>query len=235
MFTGRPSRINLRKYCSYECSVEAKKNRIYKTCPVCGNEFHTTPSVINIGKGKYCSHACWAKNRTMNGVVEVNCKHCNKPFNQFKYALDKGIGKYCSKYCRDHGQSGPNATNWKGGASFKRYCPKFNEEFKERVRVFFDRTCVLCSKPEHDNKKRLSVHHVTGNKRMCCDGETPAFVSLCESCHHRVHNNMEQYQIYFLELIEQNHGGKCYYTKNEYRQVIQTGSLNAQSPISSFQ
>lgn len=215
--------------------MEAKKNRIYKTCPVCGNEFHTTPSVINIGKGKYCSHACWAKNRTMNGVVEVNCKYCNKPFNQFKYALDKGIGKYCSKYCRDHGQSGPNATNWKGGASFKRYCPKFNEEFKERVRVFFDRTCVLCSKPEHDNKKRLSVHHVTGNKRMCCDGETPAFVSLCESCHHRVHNNMEQYQIYFLELIEQNHGGKCYYTKNEYRQVIQTGSLNAQSPISSFQ
>jgi len=46
------------------------------------------------------------------------------------------------------GARGENSPYWKGGISFSPYCPKFNREFKERVRKFFDNTCVICGKKE---------------------------------------------------------------------------------------
>jgi len=110
--------------------------------------------------------------------------------------------------------SGPNNWNWKNGASFYPYCPKFNEAFKERVRAFWGRTCCLCTTPE--NGKALSVHHVHANKEACCDERSPRqFVALCTSCHSKAGGKgarAEEYRVHFQEMIALR-GGQCYLSK----------------------
>lgn len=73
------------------------------------------------------------------------------------------IGKY----------SGEKNPAWKGGISFEPYCILFTKEFKERVREYWDRKCVLCDKTELENGRKLNVHHVTYNKESCCDDSIP--------------------------------------------------------------
>jgi len=112
--------------------------------------------------------------------------------------------------------SGQNSPNWRGGLSFEPYCPKFNNEFKERVRVFFDRRCLLCGKEEIDNGKRLSVHHCDYDKEVCCNDRPPIFAAVC--CRHNTlaNHDRERWRLIFHRIIEEVYGGKCYYTKEEF-------------------
>lgn len=115
---------------------------------------------------------------------------------------------------------------WGGGLSYEPYCIKFNDEFRERVREYWDRKCVLCNKTEKqqmnemkENGKRvfqLAVHHVTYNKNMCCDDSKPLFVALCASCHAKTNRNREFWKKCFEDIVsKQNKNEKCFYTKEE--------------------
>lgn len=85
--------------------------------------------------------------------------------------------------------SGENSANWKNGASFKPYCSKFNEEFKEKIRDQFGRQCFICGLSEELNGKKLPVHHINYNKDCLCGDSKCYFVPLCNSCHSRTNNN----------------------------------------------
>lgn len=121
--------------------------------------------------------------------------------------------------------SGENGANWQGGISNLPYCYLFNNEFKERNREFFNRTCMLCDKTEAEiiedmivrGKRpcKLHIHHITYNKNTCCDNTAPLFVSLCISCNNKVNANREYWEQYFTNLIMTNYNGKCFYTKEE--------------------
>ena len=115
--------------------------------------------------------------------------------------------KHCGK---DHPQ-------WKGGISFEPYCPKFNKEFKERVRTFFDHKCVECGNPE--NGKHHSVHHVNFNKMSCCDTSIPLFVTLCHNCHTKTNYHREYWEQHFTDMINIYYGGKCYFTIEEMERL----------------
>ena len=80
------------------------------------------------------------------------------------------------------GRIGKDAPNWQGGLSYGKYCEKFNYEFKEKVRNFFNRLCFLCGKDEVENNKKLDVHHVNYNKDCLCNSQCE-FVPLCRRCH----------------------------------------------------
>lgn len=112
--------------------------------------------------------------------------------------------------------TGKNHPNWQGGIAFEPYCPKFNEEFKERVREFFGYICVECSTPQ--NGERLHVHHVNFNKDTCCDSTIPLFVPLCRACHGKTQHNRPYWQQHFTDMINQYYGGKCYLPKAEVSQ-----------------
>ena len=118
-------------------------------------------------------------------------------------------GKYC----------GANASNWKGGISFEPYCPKFNNEFKERVRAFFDYTCQMpgCGHIWQMGEKKLAVHHINYKKDACCsDDVIPLFVPVCPgSCHGKTQGKREFWEQYFTEHINEKYGGKCYLSKEE--------------------
>jgi hypothetical protein len=113
--------------------------------------------------------------------------------------------------------SGEDHPNWQGGISFEPYCPRFTREFKERVRAFFDYRCVECGTPQ--NGRKLHIHHVTFNKKTCCDSSIPLFVPLCKSCHSKTNFNREYWKQHFTEIINTYYGGKCYLSQEEMTQL----------------
>jgi len=46
------------KYCSRECSNQAKIRKIKKNCLYCNDEFMIVPSKVELGHGKFCSKKC---------------------------------------------------------------------------------------------------------------------------------------------------------------------------------
>jgi len=135
---------------------------------------------------------------------------------------EANLGKHHTEETRKKmsiAQSGPNYPNWQGGISFEPYCPKFNNEFKERVRAFFEYRCVECGSSQAEEK--LHVHHVTYNKKVCCDNSIPLFVPLCRNCHTKTNHNREYWYQHFTELIMTKYGGKCYLSKEEMEAINQ--------------
>ena len=119
-----------------------------------------------------------------------------------------------------YGLRGELSPAWKGGISFAPYCPKFNNEFKTRVRAFFDNKCVLCGKTKEENGKNLSVHHVNYDKMVCCNENEPIFACLCVSCHTKTNHNRECLREIIEKKINEEYNGKSFYTKEEYARIL---------------
>jgi hypothetical protein len=102
---------------------------------------------------------------------------------------------------------------WEGGISFEPYCSKFNNEFKERVRDFWDHKCGICGKLESQNKRKLDVHHVNYEKMVCCDDTPPLFMALCIGCHTKTTNNKYYWESVLTEYIMIYFDGNSYFSK----------------------
>lgn len=117
-------------------------------------------------------------------------------------------------------QKGEKSYMWKGGMSFEPYCILFDNNFKERIREYWNRKCILCDKNEIDNRKKLSVHHVTYNKDVCCDDSPHLFVPLCVSCHAKTNHNRAYWENKFKRIIySRNIDGNCFYTREEMEEI----------------
>lgn len=119
------------------------------------------------------------------------------------------------------------------------YCELW-KDVNPRVHAFFDYKCCLCNTPE--NGQSHIGHHVFYVKEACCwhsedgvyytnlnaidhpandycIGENPNyFVILCPKCHGKTNGkfaNRKKWADYFKNLIDENYGGKCYFTKEE--------------------
>lgn len=220
-FERIPSQVKITKkqFCSVECIFNY--GRIKLKCSFCGREYIISKSKLSEKTvNNYCSNECKFKDKK-TGMQKV-CPICNKEFWVMPYQIELGTGIYCSQDCYGKHLSkfsvGENHPNWRGGLSYEPYCQLFNNEFKERVREFFGRRCVECGASE--NGKRLSVHHVVYDKEACCNEgeavENRLFVPLCASCHTRTNHNRDYWQEKFTNLIQEQYGGKCYFTKEEY-------------------
>lgn len=112
---------------------------------------------------------------------------------------------------------------WRGGHAYEPYCPKFNREFKERVRAFFNYTCQKCGHVWQKGERKMAVHHVNYNKESCCTSNvTPLFVPTCAgACHTATNHNREYWESYFTAIINEKYNGKCYFTKEEFSALNQ--------------
>jgi hypothetical protein len=98
-----------------------------------------------------------------------------------------------------------------------KYCYKFDDSLKDRVRAFFNYRCVECGTPQ--DGKGLDVHYVNEKKDACCNEKVKRlFVALCPYCHGRTRRNPPYWEDHFTTMINEYYGGKCYFTKEEYWQ-----------------
>jgi len=81
---------------------------------------------------------------------------------------------------------GEKAQNWKGGESLKLYPLGWTRTFREQIRARDNYKCRSCGCHEEENGRRLSVHHIDCNKENL---NPENMVSLCMSCHMKVHYN----------------------------------------------
>ena len=136
---------------------------------------------------------------------------------------DEGVRKMAETLT---GRTGESASTWKGGISYLPYCEKFDEDLKERVRIFFDRKCYICGKSEQEQIdemikegkvpiRKLDVHHVNYDKMVCCNDVKPLFVPLCRSCHSKTHGNREYWEEFFTISLKCLTHSKCFYTEKE--------------------
>lgn len=99
-------------------------------------------------------------------------------------------------------QTGSNNPAWRGGVSFGSYCPKFNFAKKEEIRNRDHRNCRVCGKGEIQNGKRLSVHHIDGDKAGQGCGKKWYLAALCMSCSSKATSKQDLYEF----LIVSNRG-----------------------------
>lgn len=161
--------------------------------------------------------------------------HRGHPFSEEsrKKISDTITGKYAGYLCGDRNP------NWKGGISFEPYCVKFNTEFKNRVRAFFDHKCVECGKTKEENGQNLSVHHANYDKMICCNDVKPLFVALCRKHHGVVNYNREYWEHHFTQIVNEKYDGQCYLPKclppcNSHgvdQPIAQMGDLNARKGV----
>jgi len=211
------------KFCSRECYHKSLKIRTKCMCQQCGAEFFLYPYEIKNGRGKFCTTKCYGKWKSEHitgksnpswkgGKIEHICEICGIKFFEWPSRKRRGRAKVCSHKCQvkwqSKNRSGKNNPQWRGGISFKPYCPKFNNEFKEYIRDKFGRICFLCDKNEEENEQKLSVHHVNYNKNCGCDDdETCQFVPLCRSCNSKVNKNREEWEAKIKAMMKNKLNG----------------------------
>lgn len=116
---------------------------------------------------------------------------------------------------------GPNNPSWNGGSSFEPYCPKFNKEFKERVREFFDYACPFSGLTEEEYGRKLSVHHISYHKEACCTSELKfncapnLFIPVTAKWNAKFNFNREYWEEVLTNYIMIYFDGECYLPKKE--------------------
>lgn len=229
---GKRHYLNGRSYC-LECSPFGKwaedkyEERI---CIECGKPFKIYRSIVKNGRNNCCLRECYYKSRNEKLVnsgkrVKSICGICGKEFFRPSYRINSHCKNYCSDECRLKDYNGNKNPNWNGGASFDNYCEKFNGNLRKRVRKFWsdligDR-CVVCGKSSIEDGNALNVHHVTYDKNICCNGEIPLFVPLCNKHHSKTNYDRDGWEIWFKYYIWGATNGtmKTYYHEDEYQNL----------------
>ena len=180
-------------------------------------------------KGKYCGENSWMYGKHLSVETKKKLSECRSGKNHHMYGKHHSEetkrklsekAKLRLKNPENHPMLGKHHTeeakrkmseahlgkgmgvdhpNWKGGVSFEPYCEKFDDEFKEKIRNEFNRTCFLCNRTEEEimeemksrnkSEHRLSIHHVNYNKNCLCSDSKCEFVPLCISCHTKTNFN----------------------------------------------
>ncbi len=217
-FYTYPSNIKLGRgiFCSVKCKSIAVgmkfKGKNNQKCLHCGKMFHVRQCRIINGKGVYCSSKC----RTLASIKRTTtvCKMCEKEFIRTgAQKRGKKLLIFCSNACRIKWYSGDRSPTWQGGISFEPYCPKFNDDLRQRIRAFFDYECIACGK---HTTRQLNCHHVEYNKLACCDGEPIHFAALCNKHHAMTNHDRARWEAMLHRIIDEIYGGRSYYTKEEW-------------------
>ncbi|MEK7526779.1 MAG: DUF559 domain-containing protein [Patescibacteria group bacterium] len=144
-----------KRYCSEECKLKCKINKIQLMCSGCGKEFEQFRWFKR--KTNYCSTECYRSSTKLK--EKRSCKVCAKEFWAKNFHVIKGFGIYCSRECQ-----------------FKDY-PKRIRKNCEFCGKFFSVQPSIQNKRNHCNKKCFDDSmrdYVTCNCRNChVDFEIP--------------------------------------------------------------
>jgi hypothetical protein len=220
-----------RVFCNRKCKSEWMSKQGGENCPnyqggkekficeYCGEEFENHLSQLK--NHKFCNKECYDKWQSINktgensptwkgGLITKVCEICNKEFE----TPPSGNHRFCCNDCRaiwvGKQQRGENHPGWKGGISNQKYCVKFNNQLKIKIRDKYN-NCDYISGIHKDicnPDRELSVHHVNYNKQCGCDGTKCKLIPLCGSNHLRTNTNRLFWNRLFIYSLEYD---KTYY------------------------
>jgi hypothetical protein len=220
---------DIRHTCSNECRhkwqsqiMTKEKHPNYKgggfikICEVCGKEYSVSRTLSN--KSHTCSLECDAIRRSKiyseenswnwkGGEVIKICEVCGKEYSVKRHLADKSFT--CSHKCLGKRRSelglftGEKNSNWKGGTSFGKYCPKFTTRRKNAVRNFFGGYCIVTGEHQHDHKIKHSVHHIDHDREQGCNGKPFNLVPMLKSENSKEINNKEEYKAYINKTLRE--------------------------------
>lgn len=202
------------KFCSNKCKYESRLTLVERTCLHCGSKFMIQKSRIKWGYGKYCSKTCWSN--ASKGVPRTPEER-----EKLRIAITKYFDSPEARKKQSIAQKRRFADAWWYGSvnyhDTPKYCEKWTNELKERVRAFFNYHCVECGIPQ--NGERLHIHHVWYNKTACCDNTPRSLVALCRKCHVKTNYNRQYWSNHFQKIIDTQYNGKCWITKEEMKEI----------------
>lgn len=143
----------------------------------------------------------WIEENVNKHLCECNCGQFIKiERRHYNMGIPKYINGHFAKGKNNpcYGKFSENNPNWRGGVSFGKYCPKFNEKKKEEIREQYNRICQYCGKHEKDNiakngkQRKLSVHHVDSDKEQGCNGKPWKLIPFCMTCHGKMYKNQNK-------------------------------------------
>lgn len=147
-----------------------------------------------LSQGEYLKHykdnSTWLmKNRT----DEMN----NKSSQTLKRLYSEGKLIVWNK-----GLYGDRSNAWMGGISFEPYCSKFNNEFKNIIKLRDNFCCLNCGISEQKHMimqcRKLTIHHIDYNKKNTC---LQNCCTLCVSCNSKANKNRSQWKEYYQEKL----------------------------------
>lgn len=162
-----------------------------KYCKTCGAELRERKE----RRRGYCSDACLSKQRSQRISGEGNprwkgghvyCRQCGIEILRHSRLRAAFCSRQCMWQWQSENLSRENSHMWQGGSSYIEYPPVFNYAFRLKIRERDGFTCQRCgvfTKGDH-LKRGLDVHHIDGNKKNCAPSN---LISLCSSCHRKVH------------------------------------------------
>lgn len=184
-----------RKFCSRKCHYNRIPKRIKKECLFCKKTFEIIPYYKT--KRKFCSHNCYSLSRIGIPPSNKGKKKSKESIENQKIKLKKAWkdGKY-SKRKKMFGDDNPAKRpevrkkisektsrekhwNWQGGEKIV-YPKVWNKILRRFILERDNFSCQFCN-----STKKLVVHHKDKNKNNC---KQENLITLCRSCHMRVHN-----------------------------------------------
>lgn len=170
--------IKTRKYCSLECSHNARKKRKTLICQECGKEFE----VQDYRDAKFCSIECKNKNQSSK-IIEIECDNCHTKF--FKKTCDiNETNNFCCKECSDLFHRGENHYEWKEYIHIKGR----KDAFRKWGKVVKERDNYTCQECGNTDKRILHAHHIIP-KSINRDTEFDESngITLCAYCYYKAH------------------------------------------------
>lgn len=173
------------------------------TCDMCGKWTLKENLQIELWEKHFCSHKCKkeyyqlhsdevsGENSPKYSKIDVICEWCGKTFKTWPSV--KAKTRFCGKQCRNNWQSdmmkGENHYNWQGGKSEQRHLDMSSREYKEWRHQVFKKdnyTCQACGDKKGGNLRAHHKKHYSEFPDLKHDVDNG--ITLCESCHIKVHS-----------------------------------------------
>lgn len=124
--------------------------------------------------------------------VTLHCDQCGKKIKRLPEHIRETLN-FCSHECSGLYHSKENHPFYTGGTND--YPPGWASGFKKKIRKRDNRQCVVCKTKD----KVLSVHHIDKNKQNISPSN---LITVCNSCHRKVHNGTAQLPVEYVEQIK---------------------------------
>lgn len=172
-FKDVKSRLKVRSHCSRACKLKNKKPLAKRICKACERPFEVPSYQLKYGRGIYCSRECvppLPKNTKQTGTHK-KCLMCDIVIYAHPYQIEKR--KFCSKDCHNEAK---RKKLFRDSPTFKN-----GKSFFARIAVETrDDPCSICS----GMGRNRQLHHIDGNDM---NNQRSNLISLCGSCHTRIH------------------------------------------------